>query len=300
MEGIMFGWLKQMVIRYWLDEKGYNRPFISQFKQISQHIRPGDIILVESNSRACQLVKKVTMSPWAHVSLYLGRLHDIESEELKQKIIKHYNPMPNEQLIFESVFGKGNYVDNLQTYKDKHIRLCRPYQISHEDTQRVIAFALKQLEQPYNLRHFIDLGRFLWAAKFIPRRWNSSLFSKDNKHTHEICSGMIAKAFMSVHYPILPTFTSINNKQPELIHRNPKLFVPADFDYSPYFKIIKFPKFHTYDTPAYHHMPWNEAYISNDEIGVSENTQFYTTYLKKMDAEPENVYDGKPKLGNQS
>ena len=196
----MFKWLNKKFTKYWMKESRNPRPYISQFEDIIHNIRPGDIILVEGNSRAAQMVKKITMS-WSHVSLYIGRLHDIEDPELREKIIKHFDPNPNEQLIVESVFGKGNYIDNLQTFKNKHIRLCRPYQISHEDIQKVIKYALEQLDAPYNVRHFFDLGRYLLSAKLIPRRWNSTLFTKDTKNTQEICSGMIAKAFMSVHYP---------------------------------------------------------------------------------------------------
>ena len=51
--------------------------------------------------------------------------------------------------------------------------------------------------------------------------------------------------------------------------------------------------------PVYQQMPWNEAYVSNDDSGVAKNTQFYTTYdMKKMDVNDETVYDESPKLEN--
>ena len=47
-------------------------------------------------------------------------------------------------------------------------------------------------------------------------------------------------------------------------------------------------------------MPWNEAYISNDDSGVAKNTHFYTTYdMKKMDVNHETVYDKNQTLENQ-
>ena len=287
----MLKFLKDKFIKFWTDEVATSRPFISQYNNIIDHIRPGDIILSEGNTRSALLIKKMTQSPWTHVSLYLGRLHDIESECMRNKIIEAYNPAPNEQLIFESFFGRGNYIDNIQILKTKHIRLCRPYQISHSDIQHVLNYAINHLGADYNLRHLLDLGRFVFAAKYIPRKWNSTLFEKDDSSAREeICSGIIAKAFMSVHYPILPSFQSTNLKHQEFIHRNPKLFIPADFDYSPYFKIIKFPKFHAYETPVYHHLPWNEEYMSNDDLGISENIHNLNKSTSKMDGTTKNDY----------
>ena len=37
-------------------------------------LRPGDVLLTEGNTRAAALVRRVTRSPWAHVSLYVGPL----------------------------------------------------------------------------------------------------------------------------------------------------------------------------------------------------------------------------------
>ena len=37
-------------------------------------LRPGDVILTEGNSRVAALVRRVTRSRWAHVSVYVGPL----------------------------------------------------------------------------------------------------------------------------------------------------------------------------------------------------------------------------------
>lgn len=41
---------------------------------LSPLLRPGDVLLTEGNTRAAALVPRVTRSPWAHVSIYVGRL----------------------------------------------------------------------------------------------------------------------------------------------------------------------------------------------------------------------------------
>ena len=53
--------------------------------------------------------------------------------------------------------------------------------------------------------------------------------------TEVICSSLIADAFHSIHYPILPIKKELGG-----YHKiNPTLITPSDFDLSPYFYIIK-------------------------------------------------------------
>ena len=68
---------------------------------------------------------------------------------------------------------------------------------------------------------------------------------------------MIAKAFESVEFPILPVIKQHEETGIELIKVNPKLFTPSDFDYSPFFEIIKYPFIELSDRGNYRDLPWN-------------------------------------------
>ena len=65
--------------------------------------------------------------------------------------------------------------------------------------------------------------------------------------TRAICSALIAQAFQSVHYPILPDISTISAESEDHQHciaeivrvRHHSLFVPRDFDVSPYFSVVK-------------------------------------------------------------
>jgi hypothetical protein len=64
--------------------------------------------------------------------------------------------------------------------------------------------------------------------------------------TRAICSSLIAQAFQSVRYPILPDTRTVKARQGsnyarrEILHiRHHSLFAPRDFDLSPYFQIVK-------------------------------------------------------------
>jgi hypothetical protein len=57
-----------------------------------------------------------------------------------------------------------------------------------------------------------------------------------------ICSALIAQAFGAVRYPILPKITRAGsrNARREILHiRDSSLYMPRDFDISPYFEIVK-------------------------------------------------------------
>ena len=60
--------------------------------------------------------------------------------------------------------------------------------------------------------------------------------------TKIICSALIAQAFDAVRYPILPKITRAGSRQArrEILHiRDLSLYMPRDFDISPYFDVVK-------------------------------------------------------------
>ena len=69
----------------------------------------------------------------------------------------------------------------------------------------VINYAIKSLGKPYNVRHLLDLTRFVLPWTILPRRWGSTLFRTSTGEPESgICSSLIAEAFSSVQFPILP------------------------------------------------------------------------------------------------
>jgi hypothetical protein len=60
--------------------------------------------------------------------------------------------------------------------------------------------------------------------------------------TRIICSALIAQAFETVRYPILPKVTRLDSeaaRQEILEIRHSSLYAPRDFDISPYFEVVK-------------------------------------------------------------
>lgn len=243
-----------------------NKGYLTDFKLLCKKVQPCDILLFEGHSRVSSIISHITQSIWTHASIYIGHLDDIEDINLLE-MVKQHAVGSEGPLLIESEIGYGTIITPLVRYKDEHIRLLRPSGLTHDDAQKIIRFAIGRLGMKYDLRHLLDLARFLFPWGLFPRRWRSSLFQHNAlQPTKDICSSMIAEAFESVDYPILPLIEKGYQNELELIRRNTRLYTPNDFDYSPYFDIIKYPFFPLGNKGAYHDLPWMKDVVSDDGL----------------------------------
>ena len=164
-------------------------------------------------------------------------------------------PMPasvaiseNGPMAVEVDLTEGVRAVPIADFANLHLRICRPVGLSEVDRARVIAYAVARLGHRYDLRNVWDLARFLLPTFPVPvgmRRRMLALGSGDP--TRAICSTLIALAFQSVRYPILPRIELVPASRPdcedcvgEILHiRHHSLFAPRDFDISPYFEVVK-------------------------------------------------------------
>src|SRR4051812_18306160 len=90
----------------------------------------------------------------------------------------------------------------------------------------------------------------------VPQRWRRRLIAfGSGDPTKIICSALIAQAFDAVRYPILPKITRAASRKVrrEILHiRDSSLYMPRDFDISPYFEIVKPTIVHGFDYLALH------------------------------------------------
>src|SRR5258708_5069959 len=90
----------------------------------------------------------------------------------------------------------------------------------------------------------------------IPQRWRRRMIAfGSGDPTKIICSALIAQAFDAVRYPILPKITRAGSRQArrEILHiRDSSLYMPRDFDISPYFEVVKPTIVHGFDYTALH------------------------------------------------
>lgn len=250
--------LLRPVIRWLAHQRPPPEVPLSDFAVLCQELRPCDIILVEGRSRASEVIKQVTYSPWSHAALYVGRLYDIEHAEARELVRRAARPSASEQLVIESLLGQGAVARPLSAYQYDHLRICRPRGLTHPDAQQILSYAAAQIGKAYDLRQVFDLLRFLLPWALLPRHWRSSLFrSHPGEQTKTVCSTLIAEAFGAVQFPILPLVQRDEGEAVQLFRRNPKLCTPSDFDYSPYFQIIKYPFMDFSSHTGYRLLPWS-------------------------------------------
>jgi hypothetical protein len=237
---------------------------LSDFNKLKYELHPCDVLLIEGRKRISQLIKLVTQTSWSHAALYIGRLYDIEDKTMQKKLTQFYRGDPNDQLIIESLLGEGTVVSPLTKYAKEHIRICRPKGIMHQDAQKVINYTIEHLGIQYDFRQIVDLGRFLLPWPLLPRKWHSSLFNyKPGNSVKESCSTLLTEAFQSVDFPIMPKIES-DGKALKISKGNPRLFTPKDFDYSPYFEIIKYPMTLS-SNEIYQNWPWGREQVSKNQ-----------------------------------
>ena len=266
-------------ISEWLVKEGPppNSP-LCDFNRLCYELRPGDVLLVEGRSRVSEVIKTITQSSWTHSALYIGRLFDIDDRMLQARIRGDYEGDPGEQLIVEALLGEGTIISPISKYRMDHLRICRPTGLEPADAQRVVNYAIHRLGSDYDVRHLLDLARFIFPWGILPRRWRSSLFEHNvGEPTRTVCSSLLAAAFSTVNFPILPFIDRSEDGSIRFFKRNPRLFTPKDFDYSPYFNIIKYPFLGLDDIGVYRRLPWcDDAILYNDdEVEFAAQTRDY-------------------------
>ncbi len=201
-------------------------------------LQPGDVLLIDGSSRISMAIKYITQSTWSHAALCVGKgMGDREGEGLN-----------SEPQLIEADVTEGVRAVPLGNYCKNHTRICRPLGLSSKEIKQVINFMKERIGYKYDLKNIFDLARYLIQTPPVPQKYRRRLLALGSGDpTKAICSSLIAQAFQSVSYPILPNIEAdeTNSKaakksQEEILHiRHHSLFAPRDFDVSPYFQIVK-------------------------------------------------------------
>jgi hypothetical protein len=232
----LLAWLGHALARYLSKPraKGKQPPTSSRAK-LAQALQPGDVLLVEGNTRVSVAIKYLTQSTWSHSALYIG------------DALGPTAPGEEPRVLIEADLQEGVRAVPLSRLAGLHTRICRPVGLDPGDLKKVIDFALSRLGWAYDLKNVLDLARYLLPTPPVPSRWRRRMISLGSGDpTRAICSTLIAEAFDQVRYPILPSYSphakgeSAGAAEEEVLHiRHHSLYAPRDFDISPYFAIVK-------------------------------------------------------------
>jgi hypothetical protein len=226
----------------------------SRFESLQGVLQPGDVLLVEGDTRISVAIQYLTQSTWSHAALYLGPDAGL--------------PVTAEgehHVLIEADLEAGIRTVPLSCYRHMHTRICRPVGLRGDDLARLTTYSLSRLGQAYDLKNVIDLARYLLPTPPVPRHVRRRMLALGSGDpTRAICSSFIAESFQAIRYPILPQLVElppgdarVRRCRRELFQiRHHSLFVPRDFDASPYFQIIKPTLTADFD---YHKIPWMDA-----------------------------------------
>ena len=238
--------------------RGFKPLAVTDIGALRRSLRPGDVLLVEGNTRISTAIKYLTQSTWSHAALYVGIIPGVAGDENDPKV------------LIEADLVEGVWAVPLSTYSGFHTRICRPVGLSEQEVRQVVRFVAARLGDKYDLKNVIDLARYLLPEPPVPARWRRRMLSLGSgEPTRAICSTVIARAFQAIMYPILPVAAdSADETQSELTkrdvtwtRRHHSLFTPRDFDISPYFAVIKPSMEGDFD---FRDMQWSGAGIGHD------------------------------------
>ena len=255
----MPGWLSKKIgegLAHYLQKpsRAYVRFSVSNPEVLVEHLRPADVLLVEGDQRISVVIKYLTQSTWSHAALYIGDAFGPHEDGTE----------PNS--LIEADLTDGVVAVPLAKYETYNTRICRPVGLADEDRNRVVEYMIDSVGMKYDLKNVTDLLRYLLPKPLVPVRWRRRmLVLGSGDPTRGICSTMLAQAFQSVRYPILPhvqverisSDRNDSDSEREILNfRHYSLFTPRDFDLSPYFQTIKPTVERGFD---YKKLVWDEA-----------------------------------------
>jgi hypothetical protein len=210
--------------------RGYEPFTPSDPDALCQSLEPGDVLLVEGNNHISGVIKYLTQSTWSHSALYVGPIEDRFTEDGEPHV------------LIEANVGEGVVSAPLSKYFRFHTRICRPVSLTAEDCAAVCRYAIERVGFAYDMKNIVDLMRYLLPLP-VPQRWRRRMIALGSGDPSRlICSALVADAFSTVRYPILPKITvarSMQALEQILEIRHSSLYCPRDFDISPYFNVVK-------------------------------------------------------------
>jgi hypothetical protein len=233
---------------------GYEPYAAARPELVAMVIRPGDVLLVEgARSKINSAIRYLTQSTWSHACIYVGLGANL-GERDGQPLV-----------LVEAELGKGVIASPLSKFATYNTRICRPVGLTPEDRSQVVRFASERIGYEYDVKNIIDLMRYFLPQPPVPASWRRRMIALGSgAPTRAICSSLIAQAFESVGYPILPDIERVDiESRREILHiRHHSLYTPRDFDISPFFAVVK-PTIETgFDYKA---MMWDKEKLTVDQ-----------------------------------
>ena len=148
--GVVLERISAAILHHLAQPSGTYQPFSApQPKLLARCLQPGDVLLVEGNTRLSGIIKYLTQSTWSHATLYVGpdimRAEDVDLQA---------------DTLLEAEAQEGVRLSPISKYAKFNTRICRPFGLAKEERRKVVDFALKNVGKQYDSRH---IGRKLFG-----------------------------------------------------------------------------------------------------------------------------------------
>ena len=265
---VAYSWMGKALARYLSRPvRGFRPLAVTDADALRRSLHPGDVLLVEGDTRISTAIKYLTQSTWSHAAMYVGIVPGVNGGG------------PDPKVLVDADLVEGTRAIPLSAYSRFHTRICRPIGMSENEIRKVIDFVIARLGHKYDLKNVIDLARYLLPEPPVPTRWRRRMLALGSgEPTRAICSTLIAQAFQSVRYPILPisdtdtgeTVDDVVRQEVTWTRRHYSLFAPRDFDISPYFAVVKPTLSEGFD---FRRMQWTEAEIADGDRSIDSEAR---------------------------
>jgi hypothetical protein len=173
--------LMQLLTAYLAQPMTRRRPSRTQdLLSLRQGLLPGDVLLTDGNTRGAALVRRITRSSWAHVSMYVGPLDDGDDAPC----------------IVEADIAAGVRSVPLSEFAGQQVRVLRPKSLSDADRQRLVEWVVSRIGDAYDLAHAWRLAISL-RLPLLGRLGSAGSAMAENT-TRFICSTLVAHGFVLV------------------------------------------------------------------------------------------------------
>src|ERR1700730_2237808 len=98
---------------------------------VADALIPGDVLLVEGNTRMSAAVKYLTQSMWSHAALYVGPRPELPSFGSEAAT------------LIEADVLQGVRAVPLSCYASFRVRICRPVNLTARDRERLVQYGIQ-------------------------------------------------------------------------------------------------------------------------------------------------------------
>ena len=119
-------------------------------------LQPGDVLLVEGQSRFSVAIKYLTQSTWSHAALFVG--------DAGGRADAQGRPL----CFLEADLREGVRLVSVAEYAGLHCRVCRPVGLDAGEVDALVRHAMARLGHQYDLKNVVDLARYTDCADADP------------------------------------------------------------------------------------------------------------------------------------